>query len=202
MAERTVRRQQRGLQRMAHILQTSGALFASHGVEAVSTNRIAREAGISPGSLYQFFDSRDAIVAALVAEFATALDDIHAHSFASFDPATASLREVVDAVVDPVVGYKNEHAAFATMVARGQLPDRLIAPIVAVEADFTKRLTQTLSARNPDAPAELVATATQTMLGVFRGVIGNLSVTPEQPGVPVEELKSMLLGYLAQRALR
>lgn len=40
-------------------------LFAENGVGPVTAGRIAREAGISPGNLYYWFDSKQAIVRAL-----------------------------------------------------------------------------------------------------------------------------------------
>jgi AcrR family transcriptional regulator len=59
------------------ILAAGARVLSERGYQEASTNRIAREAGVSPGSLYQYFPDKDAIVAEitrrLVSDFATAI---------------------------------------------------------------------------------------------------------------------------------
>ena len=48
------------------ILEAAARILEREGLTRLfGTNRIAREAGVSVGSLYEYFDSRDAIVRAL-----------------------------------------------------------------------------------------------------------------------------------------
>ena len=47
------------------ILSASAHILANEGWEAVNTNRVAADAGVSIGSLYQYFPGRDAILAEL-----------------------------------------------------------------------------------------------------------------------------------------
>src|SRR6188508_2511061 len=59
------------LQRRAHetrarILDASRRVFEEHGYAHGTTNRIASEAGLSVGSLYQYFPNKDAILVELV----------------------------------------------------------------------------------------------------------------------------------------
>lgn len=60
---------QRAAPRRAAILETARRLFAEHGIGPVTTNRIAEEAGISPGNLYYWFPSKAEIVRALFADW-------------------------------------------------------------------------------------------------------------------------------------
>ncbi|MDI3336978.1 TetR/AcrR family transcriptional regulator [Defluviimonas aestuarii] len=48
------------------ILEATARILEAEGLEAVTTNRVAERAGVSIGSLYQYFPSRDAILAELV----------------------------------------------------------------------------------------------------------------------------------------
>ncbi|WP_256967154.1 helix-turn-helix domain-containing protein, partial [Streptomyces caniscabiei] len=51
--EQPRRRQARGERRIAQLLEAAASVFTSTGYAAASTNAIAREAGVSPGTLYQ-----------------------------------------------------------------------------------------------------------------------------------------------------
>jgi AcrR family transcriptional regulator len=48
------------------IIEAGRAVLVRDGYEGFSTNRVAGEAGISPGSLYQYFPDKAAIVSAVV----------------------------------------------------------------------------------------------------------------------------------------
>jgi AcrR family transcriptional regulator len=58
---------------MNRIIEAAGRVLTESGYEGASTNRIAAEAGISNGSLYQYFPNRDAIVLAVLERFSIEL---------------------------------------------------------------------------------------------------------------------------------
>lgn len=70
----TPRRQQRGLQRIEQILDAAETVIAGDGYETATTNQIASAAGISPGSLYQYFANKKAIAEALCRRYIEELD--------------------------------------------------------------------------------------------------------------------------------
>jgi AcrR family transcriptional regulator len=59
-------RQARSRNTVDAILEAAGRVLRSDGYGAASTNRVARVAGFSVGSLYQYFDDKQAVVGALV----------------------------------------------------------------------------------------------------------------------------------------
>ena len=63
------KRQARGEARIDQILIAAAECFGEHGYEATTTNRIAARAGISPGSLYQFFKNKEDIAHALATRY-------------------------------------------------------------------------------------------------------------------------------------
>lgn len=89
-------RQQRQLAmsdtRRAHVLDAARRVFAARGVEGASIREIAREAGYTAGALYSYFDSKEAIYAALLAE---SLDRLHADVLAARAPRGQPVRLVV-----------------------------------------------------------------------------------------------------------
>jgi AcrR family transcriptional regulator len=68
-AERTLRRrepkQQRSRQTVDTVLEAVPLVAKRHGTQAITTNRIAEAAGVSVGSLYQYFPDKRAIFSAL-----------------------------------------------------------------------------------------------------------------------------------------
>src|SRR5712671_7794866 len=61
--------QARSRARVENILKAAGALLGEVGYDGLSTNLIAERAKIPVGSIYQFFEGKDDIVAALVEQF-------------------------------------------------------------------------------------------------------------------------------------
>src|SRR5215470_18256165 len=48
------------------LIEATARLLVREGFEKASTNRIAEEAGVSIGSLYQYYPSKEALVAAVI----------------------------------------------------------------------------------------------------------------------------------------
>ena len=96
-------RQERSRRTVARILDAAAHVFHEQGYSAATTNDIADEAGVSIGSLYQYFPNKDALLVALTQqhiESATAgLVDLlgRLRPVTGFEPI---LREVVDFLVD------------------------------------------------------------------------------------------------------
>lgn len=84
------------------LVEATARILVREGFDQASTNRIAREAGVSVGSLYQYFPSKEALVLALVARHnrdlmgvvQQALDEV------AGQPLEAGVRRLVAAAVD------------------------------------------------------------------------------------------------------
>ncbi|OED44089.1 hypothetical protein AB833_02380 [Chromatiales bacterium (ex Bugula neritina AB1)] len=59
-------RQKRSQNTMDVILQATGELICTRGLDGFGTNQIADRAGVSIGSLYQYFPDKEAILACLI----------------------------------------------------------------------------------------------------------------------------------------
>ena len=59
-------RQQRSQQMVTDLVEACARVIAREGLPRLSTNLIAAEAGVSVGSLYQYFDCKEALVEALL----------------------------------------------------------------------------------------------------------------------------------------
>src|SRR5215471_19293099 len=65
-APRKKPRQERSHATVDAILDATARVLCTIGYDRASTNRIALAAGVSVGSLYQYFPSKEALVAALI----------------------------------------------------------------------------------------------------------------------------------------
>src|SRR5881394_3122602 len=63
---RKLPRQERARATIDALLTATAHVLVKEGFDRASTNRIAEAAGVSVGSLYQYFPSKEALVAALV----------------------------------------------------------------------------------------------------------------------------------------
>jgi len=108
-------KQARAKEKVRQILQAASELLASDGLDKLTNNHIAKAAGMSVGSLYQYFPNKQAIIYSLYqewlsgvvvamkagveraseVEFTTLMDELTAAIYGSLDePATSSRLEV------------------------------------------------------------------------------------------------------------
>ena len=142
-AERTLSRrepkQQRSRQTVDYVLEAVQLVVKRHGSQAITTNRIAEAAGVSIGSLYQYFPDKRTIFAALhdrhvedvrrVIEQTTAacasapLEEFTrelVQSLVNVHAEGAELHEIVSAAVpESALGFKNAlHHTFGQVLSR------------------------------------------------------------------------------------
>jgi AcrR family transcriptional regulator len=73
LAPRKEPRQSRSVSTVQAILQAAKQVLAKDALSGFNTNRVAEVAGVSIGSLYQYFPNKDALVVALIEENQAAL---------------------------------------------------------------------------------------------------------------------------------
>ena len=100
---RRVPQQARSRERVRRVLDTADRLLATEGAAALTTSRLAQEAGISVGSLYQWFGDLEAVLGGLVERYTSEFEEL-ARTFADealkappADPAGAALAMFADA---------------------------------------------------------------------------------------------------------
>ncbi|MFJ9541128.1 TetR family transcriptional regulator [Streptomyces sp. NPDC101225] len=115
--------QARSKARLARVLTAAERVLVAEGVEALTTTRVAAEAKVSVGSLYQYLPDREAIIDALAAGYFAGLEaamDAFA-DVASADAASAGLRaDPVGVLVDEFAAiYRAEHGFRALWFGSG-----------------------------------------------------------------------------------
>jgi AcrR family transcriptional regulator len=111
-------RQARAQATVDAIVKATARVLVEEGYDRASTNRIAHAAGVSIGSLYQYFPSKEALVAALVESHQSRMRD-------ALDQALALGQPLGQA---GVVGSPGSLEARARMVVRGMMAAYRIDP--------------------------------------------------------------------------
>jgi len=81
LAPRKTPRQQRAGQTVAILIEAAAQVLEAEGLEGFNTNAVAARAGISVGSLYQYFPNKDALILALMRREDAAFHDESTQAF-------------------------------------------------------------------------------------------------------------------------
>jgi len=149
--EQPRRRQARGERRITQLLEAAASVFCTTGYTAASTNAIAREAGVSPGTLYQFFPNKEAIAIELGDRLMHEMRETYGEALAPVDPATP-LKEAVGAAVDRFIAFNCDHPVFFALMHGPDIPGRIAEEHDALHATLVSRIEALLSSLLPDAP--------------------------------------------------
>ncbi len=177
------------------ILEAAAQLFGREGFAAVSTNRLAERAGVSVGSLYEYFRSKDDILAAL----------LDAHLIEGERRMTdAASRAAIDPVAALVDGFVAFHAADPKLhrVLAEEAPrhPKMKARAAALEARVVDLVEAALAAAGV-ADARLKASvAVGAVDALAHRWIVEEGGTPASAATMIRELTDLLSAYLAPRA--
>lgn len=194
----TPKRQERGRRRMALILDTAERVFTQVGYEAATTNLIAAEAGISPGSLYQFFANKEAIAEALAARYVELMGEAQG---VALDPTIVELplAEMVDRIVDPMLAFNLEHPAAKALLNGADLSPALAHATEQMHDAILRRTEDLVGARLPHLAPAARARVAVVSVQIYKALLPTvLDAAPRQRSAFVHELKAALVGYWAE----
>jgi AcrR family transcriptional regulator len=181
------------------LLDATARVLTREGYDRASTNRIAATAGVSVGSLYQYFPNKEALVAALVARHNREMLQLIRDALkevASLDLATA-MRELVKATVDAHLVDPALHRIFAEQVPRmGQL-----ANIEALQREtflliraYLEERRNEISVRDLDSATSICVTTVESLTHEF--VINRPDAPDGDRDRFIEEVTRLITGYL------
>ena len=106
--------QARGQVRVDEILDAAERLTHTTSWDKLSTNHIAREAGVPIGSLYQFFANKQAIAHALVERYIVGIEEAFASLPDNIEKMTPA--ELVSAIFDSLLFVTQKHDGLHAML--------------------------------------------------------------------------------------
>ncbi len=179
------------------IVEAAAHILVKYGYDAFTTNRVAERAGVSIGSLYQYFPNKDALLSELmrrhVAEIERGVEEMAAHALTAplADVIRAGIQQNVQShLIDPELHrvLSEEVPSLGALDWKKPLNDRMAV-----------RLRGMLEARRGEIVAGDIDLAVYIMTRTVEAVVHNaVCHQPEalRSGALTDELTRMLIGYL------
>ena len=187
------------------VLKAAAQIFARRGYAGATTNHIAEHAGVSIGSLYEYFPSKDALLVALVEAHVRDGQALLARSMAEIAGRdvglVAAVRHMVQAMVDMHARERGLHRVFFEEAPLPRHVRQAVAEMEARVATWVEaylRQSPEVTVRDPAVAATLVVKTVEALthdLVVHGG--------GEREPAYVEEIVRLVASYLTARgALR
>lgn len=186
---------------MEAILEAAARVFAARGYHGTNTNRIAERAGVSVGSLYEYFPNKDAILVALVdAHIRDALGRIVA-ALDALATEALPLGEIVRRLVHEVIALHAERPGLhQVLLDDAPLPPSTREALAHAEAAVGQRIRALLAAHpdarvpDPDLAARIVVRAAEAL--AHDHAAREPDASPGEARAYAEEVSVLLCAYL------
>ncbi len=189
------KRRARGKQRIDLLLAAAEQLLAEVGYERVTTNMIAARAHSSPGTLYQFFDSKQTIAVAIARRYAEQIEEAQRKSM---DPSLyATAEDAIEASVDSFLKFlRNAPAYGALFDVAGISPE--VTELRAILLDSaTKRIAELIGKYAPLMSLRDQLFHSEVCVMLFRGMIPMIQAAHSRlRSRPAREIKVVIKRYL------
>jgi AcrR family transcriptional regulator len=191
--------QERSRQLVRTILDATARLLEERGYAGLTTRHVAERAGVSVGSLYQYFPNKESMVHALFVE--------HLEQAAALRPAVLArpdlpLDERIRRVVDWFFAAHAASPALHRALTEAAIPVLGVARIRALEHAFHQTVHEALRPYAAEIGREDLALAAFVVAQTLEGLTHSAVVHhPEQLGGERlrREVSDLLLGYLRAR---
>jgi len=192
-------RQSRSRETVTAILEAAARVFAQHGYAAGTTNRIAAKAGVSVGSLYEYFPNKDALLVALLeAHIAEGNAALSAVATEVLLPGR-SLRDVAERLVRAMIDlHSRDRKLHRVLFEETPLPPQVRRQLDAVERSVAAHLATYLR-HHPEVTAPDADLAAMVVVQAIEALTHRLLLhgAPEELEAQTEEFVRLTTGYLS-----
>jgi AcrR family transcriptional regulator len=190
--------QRRSAETVDRILTAAARLFDERGYRGTTTNHVAEAAGISVGSLYQYFPNKDALLVALaerhLAETAVAFEG-HLAELAAAEPP---IEEVTRSLVALALAHNDSPRLHALIFTDAPRTPELVAQfdgmMAAIAGEVARHLAR--AGRGGDAPERRAALLVAAVDAAVHEIVRRFPKGPERTGA-LDDLIDWLLHGIA-----
>jgi len=196
-APRKKPRQERSQVTVSAILDATARVLCSTGYDRASTNRVAMAAGVSVGSLYQYFPSKEALVAALVERHSEEMMSLVKRKLD--EVATAPLAAGIEAMIDAMFAAHEVDPKLHKVIIEQVPRVGRLEKLVDIDREIETLLAAYLTTRVGEIRRQDVATVAFVLMNVVESVT-HASVLAELPTARsrsvARELTDLIRRYL------
>jgi AcrR family transcriptional regulator len=199
LAPRKLPRQERAQETVGFIMKAAAAAFARDGYGCTTTNHIAKRAGVSVGSLYQYFPNKDAILGALYERHIADVDVAVERAFAEMADARIPLHLALRGLLERLQDLHDEDPDLM------QAASQRAVHVPAVDSydrkhkeDHVRRVERVLRGRSDVRTGDqgvMARMLVQAMGTLMRWIAHELPPGPDRRAAS-DELVTMLARYL------
>jgi AcrR family transcriptional regulator len=175
------------------ILTAAAHVFAAHGYAAGTTNRIAEQARVSIGSLYQYFPNKDAILAELMVRH---IDRGAWTQADQLDLSPGTLEATVRALVrDAIDNHRDDPQLLQIMIQEARFSQELLDTVTRHGEQRIAQVRDVL-ARHPDVRVRDLETAAELIVFTVELNTHRLMASPQ--AIAVERFEKELVGMVTR----
>jgi len=191
--------QERSRATVAALVEATARILVSEGFDKASTNRIAEVAGVSVGSLYQYFPSKEALVIAVAERHHQDIMQVVRGTLGRIAglPVEDAVRSIVAVAVDAHRIDPKLHCVLSEQIPR---TDRLenVDPVNREAHDLFRAYLESrrdqLQVTNVELAAFVCATSIEAV--AHHAVLHQSKMPPEEVDLLINEASRMIVGYL------
>ena len=189
--------QQRSQEKVALILEAAIQLLDKGDIESLTTNAIAERAGVSIGTLYQYFDGKPAVLKELADREMGGLSDriLASYRRGSNQSPRERLLAMFGAIGQTYGGRSNVHRQLLVHALSQGTSNRLLPMMAALTSEMTHEHGAEQDSRRLLTPAQAFV-LTHAVSGVFRGLLIQPNVDVPRQAIELE-LVELIEKYVA-----
>lgn len=138
-------KQRRSIAMVEALIEATARILRTEGAEAMSTNRVAEVAGVSVGSLYQYFPGKDALMYAVLERQEQAQLEMLAAALQP--PLDGPIEDLVGKVVAALLAFHRNDPDLTRVILEQRRRLMAIRPLPEMEQAFSSVVAVALEAR-------------------------------------------------------
>ena len=180
---------------MERILDAATHVFSDRGYDAATTEEIARRAGTSIGSVYQFFPNKLAIFNAIAVRYmerARALFE----TFMTEEAIHVPWPTLLDMAIDAFRAFHRDEPGFHAILLNWRVAADMLLANDDVNRELARRAEAVFKAQAPGLPKERRALVSTMIVEIVSAILILTIRRPGEADAIWEETKTMLRRYL------